>query len=333
MTFEQIITDLKNKIYKPIYFLMGEEPYYIDIITDFITNNVLTESEKALNQVILFGKDITIASLNDTALRFPMMANYQVVVVKEAQDLKNIDELVRYAENPLKSTILVINYNYKKLDKRKKLYKVLEKNAVLFSSNKLYDDKVPNWINNYLKKHNCISDPGVGMLLTEFLGNDLRKIANELDKLLITLPENTTRISPEHIEKNIGISKDYNNFELHKALSQKNVLKANRIINYFDQNQKNHHISLTISMLYYFFSKVLLYHSIKDKNKQNVASILKVNIYFVDEYKKAAFSYSSKKAIEIISLLREYDLKSKGVGNISASPGALLKELIYKILH
>jgi len=333
MTFEQIISDLKNKIYKPIYFLMGDEPYYIDVITTFITQNVLSESEKTLNQIILYGKDVTIPSIIDTAKRFPMMANHQVVILKEAQDIKNFDKFIFYAENPLKSTILVINYKYRKLDIKRKLFKVLEKNGVVFESKKLYDDKIPNWINNYLKKQNCTMEPEAGMLLTEFLGNDLSKIANELDKLIITLPVNNKKITAKHIEKNIGISKDYNNFELHKALTQKNILKANRIINYFSQNQKNNPISWTISSLYYYFSKILAYHFIKDKTKQNVASILKVNFYFVGDYEKAARAFSSKKVMEIISILREYDLKSKGIGNVSTPPGELLKELIFKILH
>jgi DNA polymerase III subunit delta len=262
------------------------------------------------------------------------MANYQVVIVKEAQNIKDIDDLIHYAANPLKSTILVINYKYKTLDKRKKLYKVINDNGVLYESKKLYDNEVPGWINAYLKKRNLTIDPSAGMLLTEYLGNDLSKIANEIEKLIITLPSGEYSITSSHIEKNIGISKDYNNFELHKALTQKNVLKANRIVNYFANNSKDNPLVLTISMLYSFYSKVLIYHFIKNKtNKQEVAAALKVNPFFIADYEKAAKQYNPKKIVEIIALLREYDLRSKGLNSENTPDGELLKELVYKILH
>lgn len=334
MNFEQIISELKNKIYKPIYFLSGDEPYFIDLITKYINDNVLTDTEKSFNQSVLYGKETEIHTVINAAKRFPMMANYQVVIVKEAQNIKKIDDLIYYANTPLKSTILVINYKYKTLDKRKKLYKALNENCVLFESKKLYDNEVPGWINGYLKKKNRSVDPSAGMLLTEYLGNDLSKIANELDKLIITLPEGEFKITTSHIERNIGISKDYNNFELHKALTQKNVLKSNRIVNYFGHNPKDNPFTLTISSLYHFYSKVLTYHFIKDKrDKRSIAATLKVNPYFVGDYEKAAKSYNPRKTVEIISLLREYDLKSKGFNNVSTSHGELLKELVYKILH
>ena len=270
MTFEQILTDLKNKIYKPIYFLSGEEPYFIDLITKYINDNVLTEAEKSFNQTVIYGKDTDIYTVINTAKRFPMMANHQVVIVKEAQNIKNIDDLVHYAVAPLKSTLLVINYKYKTLDKRKKLYKALSDNGVLYESKKLYDNEVPGWINAYLKKKNRSIDPGAAALLNEYLGNDLSKIANELDKLIITLPDGEFNITSNHIERNIGISKDYNNFELHKALTQKNVLKANRIVNYFSQNQKDNPFTMTIATLYHFYSKVLSYHFVKIKKIKKV---------------------------------------------------------------
>jgi DNA polymerase III subunit delta len=334
MSFEQIIGDLKNKIYKPIYFLSGEEPYFIDLITKYIHDNALSESEKAFNQTVIYGKDTEIATVINSAKRYPMMANYQVVIVKEAQNIKDIDDLIHYAANPLKSTILVINYKYKTLDKRKKLYKVIGDNGVLFESKKLYDNEIPGWINAYLKKRNLTIDPSAGMLLTEYLGNDLSKIANEIEKLIITLPNGEYNITSLHIEKNIGISKDYNNFELHKALTQKNVLKANRIVNYFANNPKDNPLVLTISMLYSFYSKVLVYHFIKNKtSKQEVAAALKINPFFIADYEKAAKQYNPKKVVEIIALLREYDLRSKGLHSESTPDGELLKELVYKILH
>lgn len=333
MTSEQILKDLKNKIYKPVYFLTGDEPYYIDKITDYISQHVLTDEEKTFNQEILYGKDTDIPSIINSARRFPMISGNQVVIVKEAQDIPGIDDLIYYVENPLKSTILVINYKYKKLAKNKKIYKAIQKNGVLFESKKLYDNQIPEWINNYLAKSNHRIDPGVGLLLTEYLGNDLSKIVNEIEKLKITLPPDNKKITIEHVEKNIGISKDYNNFELHKALSQKNILKANRIINYFGKNQKGNPITLTISSLYYFFSKVLTYHFIENKTTQNVVAALKVHSYFVSEYKLAAQKYNPEKLVGIFSILREFDLKSKGIGNVSVPPGDLLKEMIYKILH
>jgi DNA polymerase-3 subunit delta len=334
MSFEQIISDLKNKIYKPIYFLSGDEPYFIDLITKYIHDNVLTDAEKSFNQTVLYGKDTEIYTVINTAKRFPMMANHQVVIVKEAQNIKNIDDLIHYAETPLNSTLLVINYKYKTLDKRKKLYKAISQKGVLFESKKLYDNEVPGWINAYLKKKNRAIDPSAGMLLTEYLGNDLGKISNELEKLIITLPDGEFNITTTHIERNIGISKDYNVFELNKALGQKNVLKANRIVNYFSHNPKDNPFTMTIATLYQFYSKTLTYHFIKDKrDRRNVAATLKVPPFFVGDYEKAAKYYNPKKTVEIISLLREYDLKSKGYNNLSTPPGELLKELVYKILH
>jgi len=334
MKYKQVIADLKNKIYKPIYLLFGDEPYFIDLITRYIQNNVLTEEEKAFNQTILYGKDTDIHSVINAAKRFPMMANHQVVIVKEAQDIKDIDPLVHYATTPLKSTILVINYKYKTLDKRKKLYKVIHENAVAFESRKLYDNEIPGWINNYVKTKNKQIDPNAGMLLNEYLGNNLGKIANELDKLIITLPDKDEKITTAHIERNIGISKDYNNFELHKALTKKNVLKSNRIVNYFAHNPKDNPLTLTLTSLYMFYSKVLAYHFIKNKkDRRSVAATLKVNPYFLGDYETAARQYNPKKVVEIIELLREYDLRSKGYNNVSTSHGELLKELVYKILH
>lgn len=333
MTYEKIITDIQNKKLSPVYFLAGEESYFIDKISDYIAENVLTESEKSFNQAILYGKDLDVAAVINAAKRFPMMASHQVVIIKEAQNIKNIDDLIYYISKPLNSTILVINYKYKSLDKRKKLYQSVLENGVYFDSKKLYDDKIPGWITSYLSEKNVTIDPGSCMLLVEFLGSDLGKIANELDKLVITLPQGEKRINSGHIEKNVGISKDYNNFELNKALGQKNVLKANRIINYFARNQKDNPMVLTIAMLYSYFNKVMLYHFIKDKSRKNAAAVLKVNPFFIADYEIAARNYNAAKVFQIIGLLREYDLKSKGYGNVSSDNGELLKELIYRILH
>jgi DNA polymerase-3 subunit delta len=333
MTFEDILKQLKAKKYRPIYFLMGEEPYFIDRITEHIADHVLTEEEKTFNQIILYGKDTDIPTVINTARSFPMMASHQVVIVREAQNLDKIEDLIHYVENPLGSTLLVINYKYKKLDKRKRLFKALEKNSILFESKRLYDDKVPPWINSHLRSRGKKIEPKAAVILTEYLGNDLGKIANELEKLIIVLKAEQDIITAADIERNIGISKDYNNFELNNALAQRNVLKANRIIQYFNANQKNHPLTLTITSVYFFFSRVLKYHFLNDKSSRNVASALKIEPFFIREYETAARNYNTAKTVRVISLLREYDLKSKGFGNVSAIPGELLKELIYKIIH
>jgi DNA polymerase III subunit delta len=332
-TFEEIMSDLKNRIYKPVYFLAGEEPYYIDIITSYIEEKVLPEAEKAFNQMVLYGEDTTIQSIIETSRRFPMMANHQVIIVKEAQSLKKIDDLAYYIEKPLLSTILVFNYKYKVLDKRTKLYKLIDSSAVYFESNRLRDYQVPPWIERYLMLKGIKAEPNASAMLTEYLGTDLNKIVNELDKLLITLPEGKPVITTELIEKNIGISKDYNNFELQKAVGDKNILKANMIVHYFADNPKDNPINLTIASLFSFFTKVLIYHYLTDKSKNNVASALKINPFFVKDYETTATKYNVKKTVEIIALLRTYDMKSKGYGDLSSTPGDLLKELIYKILH
>lgn len=333
MTYEQIISELKNKIYRPIYFLTGDENYYIDKITDYIANNVLDETEKTFNQTILYGKDTDVNNLITLAKKFPMMSNNQVIILKEGQELKNIENLIYYVEKPLESTILVINYKYKKPDARKKLFKIIDEKGIFFKSSKLYDNQVPEWIVKYTKSKGLEIDLNASALINEYLGNDLSKIVNEIDKLAISIPDKTKKITSTDIEKYIGISKEYNNFELQKALIQRNATKAYKIIHYFSQNQKNNPITLTLIMLYNFFSKVLTYYFIKDKSQRNVASQLKVSPYFVKDYETAAKKYNPKKLVEIIGFLREYDLKSKGVNNTSTPPGELLKELISKILN
>lgn len=332
MKFDQIITDLKNKNYQPLYLLAGEEAFFIDEISNYIEENVLDEGEKEFNQTVVYGKDTDVASIIGYAKRFPMMSNYQVVIVKEAQSIKNLDELIPYIEQPLKSTLLVICYKYKKIDKRKALVKKVDKLGVFFESNKLYENKIPEWINQQLIKNNYTIQPKAAVILTEFLGTDLSKISNEINKLMINLPTGSD-ISPSHIEENIGISKDFNVFELQSALGKKNIYKANQIINYFASNQKDNPLIKVVGILYSFFSKILIYHHLIDKNRNSVASALSVNPFFVQDYQIAARNYSADKLNRIISSLKEYDLKSKGVNNASATDGELMKELIFKILH
>jgi DNA polymerase III subunit delta len=333
VTYEEIISDLKKRIFKPVYFLAGEEPYYIDLITDYIEENVLEEAEKSFNQAIFYGEETSITSIIETSRRFPMMSSHQVVIVKEAQSLKKIEDLIFYIDKPLLSTILVINYKYKVLDKRTKLHKALDSQGLYFESARLRDYQVPPWIDRFLMTQEIKTDPNASALLTEYLGTDLHKIVNELNKLIITLPAGKPVITTTLIEKNIGISKDYNNFELQKAVGERNILKANMIAHHFANNPKDNPITLSIASLFSYFSKLLTYHYLTDKSKNNVASVLKVNPYFVKDYEVSAAKYNVSKTIQVISLLRTYDMKSKGFGDISSEPGDLLKELVYKILH
>lgn len=327
-----IVTDIKNGKTKPIYFLMGEEPYYIDQISDFIEDNVLDETEKGFNLQVMYGRDVAIDDIISAAKRYPMMSEKQVLIVKEAQDLsRSIEKLVSYAENVQPTTVLVINYKYKKLDKRKKLYKAIDKVGVLFDSKKLYDNQVADWIRRVLSGKNYKIEPKAAQMLVEFLGTDLSKIANELKKLMLILPKETI-ITDHHIEENIGISKDFNNFELLKAIGSVNVVKANRIINYFVENPKNNPTVMTISLLNNFFTKLLLFHGLQDKSKSSVSKSLGVGFYFVDDYFLAAKNYTMRKVAKVIGYLRDADVKSKGVG-ASQTQEDILKELIFKILH
>ncbi len=332
-TVSQILTDIKNGKLYPVYFLMGEEPYFIDTIAQCIENDVLSDTEKEFNQVILYGKDTDIDSIISAAKRYPMMAEKQVVIIKEAQHLsRTIDNLADYVNQPQPSTVLVICYKYKTIDKRKKLAKILNKSGLLFESKKLYDNQMGDWIRQELAANNYRIEPKAASLLVEFLGTDLSKVVNELNKLRLILPEGT-EILATHIEENIGISKDFNNFELRKAIGERQVVKANQIINYFAQNPKHNPLVVTISLLFSFFSQLLIYHSLKDKSKRNVASALRVNPYFVQDYQRAARNYPMKKVSQNISYLREADLKSKGVGANNMSQHDILKELIFKVMH
>jgi len=329
---KQLVTDIKQGKLKPIYFLMGEEPYYIDKISDFIEEHVLPEDQKGFNQMVLYGRDVSIDDIVSNAKRYPMMADHQVLIVKEAQDLsRTIENLEAYAKNPQPTTVLVVNYKYKKIDKRKALYKTLKKVAVVFESKKLYDNQVPDWIRRVLATKGYTIVPKASQMLVEFLGTDLSKINNELEKLQIVLPVGT-QFTAEHIEENIGISKDYNNFELRKAIGEKNVVKAQRIVKYFGQNPKDNPMVVTVSLLFNFFSQLLHLHGLNDKSPRSVASALKVNPYFVNEYILAARNYPMKKVSTVISNLREFDVKSKGVGANALPQGDLLKELLVRIM-
>lgn len=312
---------------------MGEEPYFIDEITDYIALHALSPEERVFNQLVMYGKDCEAATVIEASRRFPMMANHQVIIVKEAQNIRNIEELVYYSERPLPSTILVINYKFKVLDKRKKLSSSLEKHGVLFHAKKIYEDKVGDWISSYLAQRGSDITPDAARLMAEYLGNDLSKVANELQKLMGIQSSSNKKITTSDIEKNIGFSKDFNVFELQKALVERDVLKANRIIDYFARNEKDNPMVLSIGSLFGFFGKVFKYHFLKDKSQSAVALELGIRPYFVSDYERASKRFNPAKLFEIISLLREYDMKSKGVGNSSATDGDLMKELVYKIIH
>lgn len=329
----EIVSNIKKGNVQPIYFLMGDEPYYIDKISDFIEETILDESEKGFNQQVMYGRDVAIEDIVGAAKRFPMMAERQVIIVKEAQDLsRSIEKLVSYAENPQPTTVLVLNYKYKKLDKRKKLHKAIAKSGLIYESKKLYENQVSDWIRRVLSGKKYQIEPKAAQMLVEFLGTDLSKISNELDKLMLILAEGTI-INPEHIEENIGISKDFNNFELRKAVGEKNIVKANRIINYFAENPRNNPLVMTISLLNSFFTQLLLFHGLQDKSKSSVAKAIGVSPYFVDEYFAAARNYPMRKVSQNIAFLRDADLKSKGVGASNLSQGDILKELLFKMMH
>jgi DNA polymerase-3 subunit delta len=333
MTYDQLIGDLKNKVYKPVYFLWGDEPYYIDLVSAHIAKNVLTEAEQSFNQTVLYGKDSVVSQVSDLARRFPMMSSHQVVILKEAQEMKDFGDLLAYVEQPQPSTLLVINYKYKKPDKRQKIFKALEKKAVWFESKKMYDNQVPGWIAGYASNHKYRIEPKASALLAEFLGSDLSKIANEVEKLMVAIGKKSETITPALVEKHIGFSKDFNQFELQDALGRRDVVKAMQIINYFAENEKKYPFPLTIVSLYFYFSKLLLFHYTKDKSKQNLAATLKVNPYFVKDYESAARRYSAAKVVKIISLLRIYDMRSKGYDGHSTPVRELTRELVFKILH
>ena len=330
-SINQIFSEIKENKLAPIYFLMGEETYYIDLISDYIESHVLTEQEKGFNQVILYGKDVSVQDIISHAKRYPMMADRQVVIVKEAQNLsKTIDQLIDYVKNPQTSTVLVFKYKYKTLDKRKALYKSLFKSAVLFDSKRIYEDKVPSWIQNFLKSKGVAITPKAALMLTEFLGNDLSKIVNELNKLIIVIGINN-QITPELVEQNIGISKDFNNFELQKSLGNLDHKKAYKIVNYFAQNPKQHPFVLTISILYLYFTKLMTLHTVGVKNPTALSKALGVNPYFVGEYIAVSKNFPMKRISGVFETLRMYDIKSKGV-DANLGHKDLYNELIYNIL-
>ena len=333
MEYQKILSDLRDKKYGSVYFLEGEEPYYIDVVSDYILENVLTESEKSFNQTLLYGKDISLDTILTAARRYPMMAERQVVVIREAQNIRDIDELTSYVEKPAPTTLLVICYKYKNIDKRKKLYKAVQKHGVYLESKPLYENQVPGWIVDYLKTQKLGIEPKAVQMIADHVGNNLQRIVNELDKVIFSAIPGTS-ITVDDVEKNIGISKEYNIFEYQKALGAKDLYKANRIVNYMIQNEKANPMIMIVGILVSFFRKILTFHSIENKsNTGEVAQKLGVSPFFLNDYLTAARNFPLQKAILAVSLIREYDLRSKGARGGTTDNGELLRELTYKILH
>lgn len=334
LTYLDILADLRNKHYKPVYYLMGEEAYFIDLIADFIEENVLTEAEKGFNQTIMYGADVDIATIINSAKRYPMMSDYQVIIVREAQAVKNMDELVYYLQKPLNSTILVLCHKHGILDRRKKLAAEIQKVGVLFESKRLRDYQLPDFISNYLRQQKVDIEAKPAEMMADFVGTDLSRMVGELEKLIITLPKGQRRITPLQIEQNIGISKDYNNFELRNAIIQKDVEKANKIVKYFAENPKTNPIQLTLVVLFNFFSNLMLAYYAPVKTEEGVAAQLGLrSSWQAKDYVAAMRMYSGIKVMQIISDIRMFDARSKGVDNSSVSDADLLKELVYRILH
>jgi DNA polymerase-3 subunit delta len=333
MTPQSVMAEIKQGNLKPVYFLMGEESYYINLITDFMLEHLLTEAEKEFDLNIVYGKDTSMRDVIGLSRQYPMLAKHRVVLLKEAQDIKDMDDLALYLQKPMPTTILIINFKNGSIDKRKKVAGELEKKALLFESKKLYDNEVPGWITSYVKTKGLGMDDRTAELLADYLGSDLGRIVSELDKLSITMPKGETRITPELIERNIGISKEYNDFELQNALVRKDVLKANKIAAYYAKSPKNNPLIKTIAVLSMFFSNLMLYHYLVDKTPAAVAGELGIPPFRAKDFAEAAKNYNAFKTMTIISTMREYDAKSKGFGSRSVPDSELLKELLFKILH
>ena len=334
ITYEDIVRAVKSRQFAPVYFLMGEEDYYIDRLADYVTDTALTETEKEFNLTVVYGLETDIATVINAAKRYPMMAERQVVVVREAQNLKNLDDLGYYLQKPSPATVLVFCYKHGSLDRRKKITALIEKAGVLFESKKLKEAQLPGFIAAYLKRRQVEIEPKAQEMMAEYVGTDLNRMAGELEKLIITLAPGQRRITPEQIERNIGISKDYNNFELKNALINKEVEKANQIVKYFADNPKNNPMMLTLSVLLTYFSNLMLAYYAPEKSDRGVAAYLGLRSpWQAKEYLAGMQRYTGRKVIAIIGALRECDARSKGFRNPSAPDGELLRELVYFILH
>lgn len=336
--YTSILKDINSGSFAPVYFLQGEETFFIDNIIENIENSALDESQKSFNQIILYGKDTSLTDVIGAARRYPMMGERQVVVVKEAQEMRDWTKedkqtlVINYLENPLASTILVFGYKYKSIDKRTKFGKVIEKKSVFLNAKKLYDNQVPDWIRGYCKTESVQIEDNAVMMLSENIGNNLQRLANEIKKLLLNVKEGED-ITASMVQRYVGISKDYNIFELQKALSGMNKLKAHKIADYFAANPGNNPLVLTIYSLFSYFSKLLMIHHSSDKNEKTLASLIGVNPFFVREYLQASRNYPVGKVVQNIKYLHEADMQSKGIGYATKKEGPVLTELVYKLMN
>ena len=334
MTYEDIAKNIKNGKFEPVYLLMGEEDYYIDRIADYIADNALDENEKEFNLTVVYGMDTDMASIVNNAKRYPMMSERQVVMVKEAQNLRSWDELGFYLQKPLNSTVLVFCYKHGAMDKRKKIVAEIEKNGVVFESKKLKENMLPGFISSCLKRRKMEIEDKAAEMMADFVGNDLNRMAGELEKLIITMPKGKNRITPDEIERNIGISKDYNNFELKSALIAKDTLKDNKIVKYFNDNPNNNPLQPTLAILFNYFSNLMVAYYAPERSENGVAAYLGLKSpWLAKEYLEGMRRYSGVKVMNIITQIRLCDARSKGIGNVSLSAGELLRELVYFILH
>ena len=335
---KKIWSDLKDGKYAPVYFLQGEESFYIDLISNYIEAHALSEAEKGFNQVILYGKDVTMATVLTNARRFPMMAERQVVIVKEAQDILDLNKemgaklLLDYLTKQVPSTILVFCHKHKSLDKRRELGKKVDQYAVMLNTKKMYDNQLPEFVYEYMKEKKVQVDDRAVQVLCEYVGNDLHRLANEIDKLIISLPSGGS-ISVDQVMNQVGVSKEYNIFELQKAILQRDSLLANKIVNYFESNTKKNPMIPVVAFLYSFFSKLLMATQVADKSEKGLASELKVSPYAVRDYTLALRQYPQIKIIDNIAALKDADLKLKGVNTGSADEGQIFRELVWRIMN
>lgn len=338
VTVKKILTDLKAGKYAPVYFLQGEETFYIDLISDYIEKNALSDAEKGFNQVVVYGKDATMATILTHARRFPMMAQRQVVIVKEAQDIQDLGKdigarlLLDYVTKAVPSTVLVFCHKNKSLDKRKEIGKKIDQYSVCVTTKKIYENQLPEFISEYTRDKKLIIEDRAVQALCEYVGNDLHRLANEIDKLVISLPAGES-ITAERVMSQVGVSKEYNIFELQKAIIQKDALMATKIVNYFESNPKKNPIIPIVAYLYSFFSKLLIASQASDKSEKGLASELKVSPYAVRDYSMALRQYPLPKIIDSISSIKEADLRSKGVNVGSGGDGQIIRELVWRLIH
>ena len=331
MSVEKIISDWKKKSFKPVYWLEGEEEYFIDKAVDFAEHHILNDSEASFNLSVFYGKDANWADVINACSRYPMFAERQVVLLKEAQQMRDIEKLESYIENPLNSTVFVVSYKEKKLDARKKFAKLVKEKGVLISTKKMYDRELPQWTQELLQSKQLTITPKGLALLVDHIGNDLVRIENEIDKLSVNLGKRTT-ISEDDIEQYIGVSKDYNVFELQSALAAKDLARSILIIQYFEANPKAAPIQLVLPSLYSFFSKVFMVFGVGTADEKSVAAAIGVNPYFMKDYMQAAKLYTYPGVEKALLLLHTYNLKSVGVGSTGTEDASLLKEMIVKMI-